>query len=247
MTETILYQWPPALGTESIFPRCVVINRICNVANQSIKIVNMGLPKEDENYLRELQLRLTGMPVLIHKERRLNSTAEIVEFLIQNEPAREAKSKLSKLTSAHSFIIQQWSNDCFLHSLVYARWFREENYQRFILNVRWPDHRAPESNAVTTLRQQVLAFLHRSGLGGMKEVSYMDLLKKQLWSIENILASQEFIDPLVSFPTMTDLNIFMVIQGLLSPDLEESQLIRTNFPSIIKWYESVDRLTSKHF
>lgn len=245
MSETVLYQWPPAQGTESIYPRCVVFQRICNIAHQEIKVVNVKLPKADEKFSAKLKSRLIGLPILEANGKKLLNSTDIINHLIHSDPSRESKAKLLKLASAHSFITLQWANESFIHSLVYARWMREENFRRFVQNVKWGEPYSDVEIQVDQLRQEILRYLKHNPIGEMNETSYLGQLQRQLWSLNHILAAQDFLEPLIPYPSLSDLNVFMVVQGLLSPDLEESKIIQNDYPHILKWFYQVDELTKK--
>lgn len=243
--KPILYQWPPALGTESIYPRCVVFQRIFNIARQEFKISNVKVPKPGPNFHKELQSRLIGLPVLEADGARYNTSAQIIDFIIRHDPAREVKAKLVRLTSAHSFIMQQWGNECFINSLVYARWMKDENFGRFVKNVNWGEPYEVVQEEVGLLRADILKYLKRTTAGNMPADQYAEMLRNQLWSLNHILSAHDFLEPMVPYPTLTDLNVFMVVQGLLSPDLEESQWIKDHYEHVVRWAKTVDEITAK--
>jgi len=126
--KIILYQWPPALGTESIFPRCVVFQRICNIAHQSVNVVNMKLPRKGEHFVKELQHQLKALPVLKVGDQRLNTSQQILEYLLSYPPAIHAKVRLTRLSSPLSYLTQQWGNESFINTLVRARWLDDDNF-----------------------------------------------------------------------------------------------------------------------
>jgi len=78
-----------------------------------------------------------------------------------------------------------------------------------------------------------------------KEEQFSEYLAEQMLSLDVLLIGQQFIEPLADAPCLTDLYVHMVIQGLLSPDLEESVWIRARFPNVIAWFDRVDELTGK--
>ena len=244
MTQaTTLYQWPPALGTESIYPRCVVFQRICNIAHQPVKVVNVKLPRAGENFTRELMERLIGLPILKVGEERYSTSHQIVNFLLHNPPAKETKSKLTRLASAYSYITQQWANESFINTLVHARWKQEENFQRFVRNVQWGDELANMHDEVASLRQEILKYLRRTPIGSFDDAEFEAMFKGQFWALEHILGSQTFFEPMVKHPTLTDLYVFMSVQGLLSPDLAQSEWIQAECPNVMRWFHEVDQLT----
>lgn len=244
MKTPTLYQWPPALGTESIYPRCVVFRRICNIAQQPLEIVDVSLPTAGPEFSKELSDRLIGLPVLEVNGERYTNSHQILEFLIAGDPSREIKAKLLKMGAAHSFIIQQWANESFINSLVYARWKREANFQRFIKNVRWARPSEQLKEEITLLRQEIIKYLKRSPIGRLSEEQFNTLLKNQLWSLEHVLSAHDFMEPMIPYPTLTDLNVFMVVQGLLSPDLDESQWIKETYPHVYRWAQAVEQMTA---
>ena len=244
MGTPTLYQWPPALGTESIYPRCVVFQRIGNIAKQEIKVVNVKIPQAGPDFPKELVNRLAKLPILEADQVKYHTSSEILEYLITKDPSRATKAKLVKLFSAHSFIVQQWANESFVDTLVYARWKRTENFERFVKNVKWDRPLSQMSEEIKSLRNEILRYLRRTPVGSLNDENYKDLFKKQLWSLNHILSGQEFLEPMVPYPTMTDLNTFMVVQGLLSPDLEEAEWIKENYQEVFRWAKQVDTLTS---
>lgn len=241
--KTILYQWPPALGTESIFPRCVVFQRICNIAHQEVKVVNMKLPRMGENFAKELQERLLGLPVMKVGDVRYDTSQQILQYLLHHPPAKLTKAKLTRLSSPLSYITQQWGNESFINTLVYARWIEEENFQRFIRGVKWGEELSNLEQEITILRQEITRYLKRTPNGSINSEQFESLLKSQFWALEYILSSQKFIEPLVQYPTMTDLYIFMTVQGLISPDISHASWIRQECPNVIRWFTEVDELT----
>jgi hypothetical protein len=243
-TETaVLYQWPPGLGVDSIFPRCVVFKRICNVAQHELKIVNMKLPLLGASFEKELRERLAGIPVLLVGEKRYNTSQEILEALLESSPSKSIKSKLTRLASPLSYVTQQWANECFINTLVYARWLSDENFARFQAGVNWGDDPATVPERLAILRQEILRYLKRTPTGGLNAEQFEAQLIKQFWALENMLSTQTFLEPMAQFPTMTDFYVFMTVQGLLSPDISHASWIRDNCPSVMRWYLAVDELT----
>lgn len=242
MSMTI-YQWPPGTGTESIFPRCVVFNRICKIANQKPLIVNVGVPDVNEDFLTTLQTRLSKLPLLEFEGKKYRSSRQIIEFFLNHEENKVIRSRLLKLHSSFSFITQQWANEIFINTLVYARWKREVNYMNFVKNVSWGEPFPMVEERVNRIREEVLKYLKRTTVGELKDEEYLELLRNQLWPLEQILENQEYLEPSATYPTLTDLNVFMVVQGLLSPDLDESKMIKKNYPNIYEWFMTVDAVT----
>lgn len=241
--KTTLYQWPPALGTESIFPRCVVFQRICNIAHQEVKVVNMKLPRQGANFAKELQERLVGLPVLKVGDQRFDTSQQILQYLLYHPPAKVTKAKLTRLASPLSYLTQQWGNECFINTLVHARWGDEDNYQRFIQGVKWGEELSSIQSEVTLLRQEILRYLKRTPTGGQTKEQFEDQLKSQFFALEYVLSNQTFVEPMVQHPTMTDLYIFMTVQGLLAPDISYLEWIRQECPNVVRWFIEVDGLT----
>lgn len=241
----VIYQWPPAQRTESIFPRSVVLHRICHVACYSPTIVNVGLPKADGNFSKELNARLAHLPLLEVNGTRINTSRQIIEFFVNNEKSKEIKQRLVRLDHDYSHITQQWANESFINSLVYSRWNREENFKRFSSHIQWGESYEATKDRVDLLRKEVLKYLNRTPMGGIDEDRFLEMIRNQLWSLDRILSTQEFMEPLAHFPTMTDLYIFMVVQGFLSPALEESTWIPHNYGHLYRWYLQVNELTKK--
>ncbi len=241
--NAILYQWPPGLGVDSIFPRCVVFQRICNVAQRELKIVNMKLPLLGDAFEKELRERLAGVPVLLLGDKRFNTSHEILQALLDSTSSKSIKGKLTRLASPLSFVTQQWANECFINSLVYARWLDDENFGRFQHGVKWGEDPDTIPERLALLRQEILRYLKRTPTGNMNAEQFATQLKGQFWALENMLSSQPFLEPMVQFPSMTDFYVFMTVQGLLTPDISQSTWIRENCPAVLAWFQKVDELS----
>ncbi len=128
-------------------------------------------------------------------------------------------------------------------SLQYARWKIEENYHRFSQGIKWPASSASISNKNELIQSYILSRFIDHHIFDMSEEKFQSNLFSQLASLDNILSHQRFIEPLSSTIGLTDLNIFVVIQGLMSDDLSEKSLITNRFEHILRWYLEVDILT----
>ncbi len=240
-----IYQWPPAKGTESIFPRCVVFQRICNIAHHKPKVINVGLPKLGDDFDHQLNRLLAQLPQLECDGKQYKTSVQITDFFLNAATEKSIRARLTKLHSQSGVILRQWANESFINTLVYARWQREKNYVDFIRNVQWGESFKAIEPRVVRVRQSILTYLKRTTLANITEGEYHEMLQNQLFTLDQMISGQRFFEPMTTFPTVTDLNIFMVIQGLLSTDLEESLFIRKEFPNICRWFEDVDNLTSK--
>ncbi len=235
------YQWPPCKNCESIFPRAVLIKRICNLANLEVKVVNTPLPKPGPDFQATLENRLMGLPYLEMDGEKFKSSRQIWDHLLRSIKDNKVKHRLIRSDSIYSFITQQWSNECFINSLVYARWKKEENFQKFIVNVDFGSHTNPESIAL--LRKYILKYLSRTTIGELPTEAYQKLIGQQFSSLARVIEEQEFFEMFAKYPTLTDLYVFMVVQGFMSPDLEESKWIEETYPALMRWYRNMETLT----
>ena len=245
MTELILYQWPGTPTIESIYPRAVMFHRICNLASQEITVLNVTLPKPGEKFKAELQNRLAHLPILEVNGQKFSTSKQIMDYFLAHPPSMEVKQRLMKMDSIYGHITQQWANECFINSLLYARWKREENYQRFIKTVKWGYPVDQIGDHLEILRSAVLKFIDRTPAGALTRTEYEDMIRNQFWSLDTILSEQHFFEPLSKHPTITDLYVFMVVQGFMDYELEESQWIMERYKNVLRWYNQVDRLSLK--
>ncbi len=197
------YQWPACKNCESIFPRAVLIQRICNLANLDVKVINTPLPKPGPDFQSTLENRLQGLPYLEMDGEKFKSSRQIWDYLILTMKDTKVKHRLIKTDSIYSFITQQWCNESFINSLVFARWKKEENFQRFILNVDFGTHTNPESIAL--LRKYILKYLSRSPIGELTNDGYQKLIAQQFSSLATVIEEQEFFEIFAKHPTLTDL------------------------------------------
>lgn len=243
MSVNTFYQWPPCKNCESVFPRAVLIQRICNLANLEMNVVNMPLPAGGSDFHAKLENRLRTLPYLEMDGQKFRSSTQIWNYLLINQVDKKGKHRLNRSDSIYSYITQQWCNDSFINSLVYARWMKEENYQRFITNVDFGPEANPELNLI--LRKFVLKYLSRTTIGEYSLEAYKELITKQFSSLATIIEEQAYFETFAKHPTLTDLYVFMVVQGFLSPDLEESEWIEKTFPALIRWYKNMLVFTHK--
>lgn len=238
------YQWPPCTNCESVLPRAVLIHRICNLAKIEMKVVNVHLPEPGESFQSKLEQRLVGLPYLEIDGEKFRSSRQIRDHILSKITDPDTRNRLVKTDSIYSFITQQWCNESFINSLVYARWKREENYQRFIRGVDFGPHATEESLAV--LRKYILKYLSRSPVGEVDEAGYKKIIIQQFSALSKVTEEQTYFEAFAKHPTFTDLNVFMVVQGYLSPDLEESQWIETTYPSLMRWYRKMLLYTDRN-
>ena len=238
-----LYQWPPGTGTESIFPRCVVFQRICNLAGINAQIHSVTVPEPGDDFDQKLRQRLINIPLMEVNGVRYTDSREIIEFLLTVADF-EGLNNLRRLDVGYSLITQEWANLVFINSLVYSRWAREENFLRFTSHVNWGKLQGLHLS-LTKLRAILLSYLERTLFTFSSEGDFEKHLADQMLSLEIKLMGQKYFEPLADAPTLTDLYMFMVVQGFYSDDLEESVWIRNNYPNVSAWYKRVDRATQK--
>lgn len=243
MSTPVFYQWPPGRGCESIFPRAVLIQRICNLVNRDIEVVNVPLPKPGTDFPHELLKRLKQIPFLEIDGARYRSSMQIWDHLIKTVDETKRKLRLTRADSIYSSITQEWCNETFINSLVYARWVKEENYQRFISGVDFGPHATPESLKI--LRTFILRYLSRTFTGNLSPEAFKELLVRQFSALSSIIEEQTYFERFAKHPTLTDLYVHMVVQGFLSSDLEESKWIEDTYPKLIRWYSDMEVHTQK--
>ena len=238
------YQWPPCRNCESVFPRAVLIHRICNLASLDVKIVNVALPKPGDDFKPQLEKLLLSLPYLEMDGEKFRSSRQIWDHLLAKIQNQDVRNRLIRTDSIYSFITQQWCNESFINSLVYARWKREENFQRFITGVDFGPHTTPE--AIDTLRKFILKYLSRSPIGDFTDEAYKKMIIHQFSALATVVEDQQYFESFAKHPTFTDLNVFMVVQGFLSPDLEESRWIEETYPALMRWYRNMEVFTQKN-
>lgn len=246
LNPPILYQWPPAPGVESIYPRCVIIHRIFNILNFDFTVQNVGLPTLEKDMNEKLQKLLIQLPVLQVDGTYYKSTIEIINFFnsfqfdLKDGLQKEFFSTLRELDHP----LFQWANEEFLHSLLYARWIDPINYPQFVRSVEWGVSSTREiETSLRSTREQVQKYLKRGKVGHFTREDFKVYLMKQLREIDNILKRHRFLCPGTRFPSLHDLAVFMVIQGLLAPTISQRNLIFENYPHIITWAKDIERLT----
>lgn len=202
----------------------------------------MPLPPPGENFQKLLENRVVALPYLEIGERKFKTSREIWDYFIETAEPR-IKQRLLKSDSVLTYLIQQWCNESFINSLVYARWKKEENFKRFIAGVDFGPHTSQES--INALRKSTMKYLKRTPIGDLDEAGFKKILTLQLTSLSKLIEDKTYFEDFAKHPTLTDLNVFMIIQGFLSPDLEESELIGKSYPELVRWYKDVNTATQK--
>ncbi len=168
----------------------------------------------------------------------------IWDHLLSTIKDKNIRQRLIKTDSVYSFITQQWANDTFINSLVYARWKKEENFKRFITGVDFGTH--ADDGSINELRKFILKYLNRTSVGELSTESYQKLITQQFSSLASVIEGQSYFEAFAKHPTFTDLKVFMVVQGFMSPDLEESAWIESTYPVLFRWYRNMEMFTQKN-
>ncbi len=246
--KPILYQWPPAKGVESIFPRCVMIHRLLYQLNISFDIQNVGLPYLESEFDDALKRLLVQLPLLQRDKTYYKSTIEIITAICQwDELSGEQRDLAQRHYSCVEDELFKWANSSFLNTLVHLRWMKEKNYQRFIRTVYWgvPDPQDNEfQKTLSDTREKVKLYLQNFPEGCLLDVDISTLLVEHLNQLESGLTGRTFFSDKDDLPDLVDFAIFMVVQGLLAPCMEERSLLISEYPKIVNWAQRVDRLSS---
>ncbi len=235
----ILYQWPKSIDAESIYPRCVVIHKLYLLADRDLRTVDVSFPSKQQNFDKELKARLKNLPQVHTQEKVYDSTSQIVNYLLKNCTTKKCIKYLEKLNSAYNVPLSQWANEVFLNSLIYSRWKIEDNYQVFIRSVDWGKPFEEVQESANELRSGALTYLSRFPINEFREVEFQEYLKVQFWSLERIIADNKYFDQM--FLTVTDLYVYMVIQGFMSDTLKESIKLKKDYPELNRWYEDLTK------
>lgn len=232
-----LYQWPKADGIESIYPRCVVIHKLYGLADRKLTTIDVAFPSKQEGFEKELKARLKNLPQVHTQEKIYSSTNQIINYLLKNSKGKQGIRYLEKMNSAHNIPLSQWANEVFINSLVYSRWKIENNYQSFIRSVDWGSPFEKIEDKVGELRAGVLTYLSRFAINEFSQAEFHDYLKIQFWSLERIIDDNKYFDQM--FLTVTDLYVYMVIQGYMSDHLIESSSLKNDYPELNRWYNNL--------
>jgi hypothetical protein len=96
------------------------------------------------------------------------------------------------------------------------------------------------------LRKNVLKYLSRTPIGDISQDDFQKLLVQQFSSLASMIEDKSFFEDFATRPSFTDLNVFMIVQGFLSPDIEESEWISGTYPALARWYRNMERVTAKN-
>ena len=238
------YQWQASRDCESIIPRAVLIRRIMNLMDADIDIVEVPIPNQSEEFHKVLVNRLAALPRLEIDDKKFRSSRQIWDYLLSKIKSEGLKSRLMLSDPATGVIIRQWCNDSFINTLIYARWKRDENFARFAEGIQ--SKKKVEPKSLDALRQRVLAYLDRTSMGDVEESKFREILREQLGALVTQLGDKDYFQANAKAPTLTDLYVFMIVQGLMSPDLaEECEVLQRKFPTLVRWYKDMDTLTQK--
>ncbi len=237
-----LYQWPEAKGVDSIYPRCVIFHRMFNLLNIEYTPFNVTLPFTDQKPAEKLGQQLLDIPILRDDGVLYKTSEEIISHILNRIGDDPEKIKnATRLVRAKNYIYYQWANETFLNTLLYSRWLREENFRNFIRNVNWGNaSKSYFSQSIIELKKKVEDYMSKFPIAKLNQREYLHLLHSQLKCLEEIFTNQQYILTGSISISRSDLAIFMVIQGLLSKDLEESEMIAETYPNILRWARDID-------
>ncbi|MEE3079420.1 MAG: hypothetical protein VX341_08810 [Bdellovibrionota bacterium] len=241
-----LYQWPEAKGVDSIYPRCVIFHRLFNLLGIKYSTYNVSLPFVSKDSSERLTQQLIDLPILKDDGILYKNSEDIISHImnkVSDDPSKLKKA--TRLLRAKNYIYYQWANEVFLNTLLYSRWLRDCNFRNFMRHVNWGSaSRTYFADSVNELKGKVESYMSRFAISKLSDSEYLELLHTQLKCLEDIFSVQKYILNDEAEISRSDLAIFMVIQGLLSRDLEESEIIIKTYPNIIRWAGDIDEKSS---
>jgi len=223
-----------------------MIHRAFNLFDSPIEIKNVGLPMLEKDIDEKLKKLLVQLPLLQYGDVFYKSTEEILDFVSMRTPKEDipflSEFKLS-LLNRDSFYT--WGNETFLQSLLYARWIDGHNYPRFVHSVDWGvEDNVDLEIALVNTRKEVLRYMKKTPVGSLTAKQFEVHLFKQLDKLNSFLEKRPYFGDSENAPIITDLAVFMVIQGLLAPQIAQREIILQKYPQIIRWAVAVDKITS---
>lgn len=229
-----LVQWPGTDLSLSIFPRCNLFQYILQLGGVDYEIENVQLPTPGDNFKLELMDKLLNTPVLYIDDKAYTDSTIILDALLKEVIAPDKVKNLKNLVSASGLILEQWGNNVFLNSLVYSRWVKVQNFEKFTAQIKW-DEPVPQQ-VVNTVRLQIIRYLKKELLTNLDEKGFDQYVKKQFWSLQFFLEDYYYFSKQDAYPDLSDLYIFMVVDGFFNGELEESEDLMHSYPQIYKWY-----------
>lgn len=109
---------------------------------------------------------------------------------------------------------------------------------------QWPPANGVESiYPRCVVIHRMLTYLRRFPVAEQNESEFHLILMANLKTLEEKLEGKKFISD-KDHPDLCDFTAFMVVQGLLAPEIEERDIVLVNYPNLKRWALHLDTITS---
>lgn len=241
--DIVLYQWPSSQYCDSIYVRCTKVHRLLGYLKASYGVADISFPKGTNESLIADKVKplMRKIPIIkVDDSNYIEGTAKIVQWLLEKYKCKDFVIE-DEAQRNHVWFIEHWAERWLVWLVIYGRWFKENNFVSFVKTFMTinPGNGMPRS--IEYIRSRACDILKTTEVGGLRNSEYLQELYQGGAMLNRMLERSEFI----AGPTLKecDLSIFMGIQALLDPALEEESRILKNFTALVKWAKRVDELT----
>ncbi|HYX34219.1 MAG TPA: hypothetical protein VE954_14030 [Oligoflexus sp.] len=241
--DIVLYQWPASQNCDSIYVRCTKIHRFLGYLHAPYNVADISFPKTSNQaeISDKVAPLMRKLPIIrINDTNYVEGTDKIVSWLVERHNCQDFLNT-DESQKTQLWFLDHWAERWLVWLVIYGRWFKEENYVNFVKSFTAikSSHEIPR--AIEYIKMRACTILKTTEVGGMKHSEYVQQLSQGAEMLNRILEKSEFI----SGPVLRecDLTIFMSIQALLDPALEDESKLLQNFGNLVRWAKKVDEMT----
>jgi glutathione S-transferase len=245
--DIVLYQWPASQFCDSIYVRCTKIHRLLAYLSAPYKVADISFPKtvNESEISDKVKPLMRKIPIIkVNDTTYIEGTAKIVLWLLERSNRMDFVGT-EVTTTPELWYLEHWAERWLVWLVIYGRWLKEDNYVNFVRTFMAikANHEIPRS--VAYVRMRACNILRSTEVGALRYSEYIHELTQGAQMLNKILERTEF----VTGPELKelDLSLFMSIQALLDPSLEEEAQILRQYPALTRWAKKVDAMTrSQH-
>ncbi|WP_141734058.1 glutathione S-transferase family protein [Oligoflexus tunisiensis] len=245
--DIVLYQWPASQFCDSIYVRCTKIHRMLAYLHAPYKVADISFPKtvNESEISDKVKPLMRKIPIIkVNDTTYIEGTAKIVLWLLERNNRMDFVGS-EVTTTPELWYLEHWAERWLVWLVIYGRWLKQDNYVSFVRSFMTIKTSNDIPRSVAYVRTRACDILRSTEVGGLRHSEYINELTQGAQMLNKILERTEF----VTGPELKelDLSLFMSIQALLDPSLEEESQILNQYPALTRWAKKVDAITrSEH-
>ncbi len=245
--KLVLYQWPASAYCDSIYVRCTKVQRLLGLLRLDYEVADIAFPtvQNDAELSEKVKPLMRRIPILkVGETNYMEETPLIVRYLL-DRAGYDGFEFTNGDDRVKSILFEHFAERWLAWHVIYARWVREDNYQRFFLTFADEPQRERIKRAVDYTRRRAAGVVKGTEIGQMTESEYLKDLERSLELLEDTLQNRDFI--LGNEIKECDLSLFMCVQAFYDPSLSAERKIAVGFRKLHAWARKIDALTQTRY